>query len=231
MDRETLVADLEAKNISFEEAKANIIKTIQTTIEEVLAEAGVSSIATVQVHRDETAKIIVPRHDKQYGLDMDLYFYRDYDSKTHGYSRRKAQLNAGTFGSIDASDVDKINFYIVAGEVAKNLGKLQAKFDAIDFKPFYAAEDAYYRAKSALEKFDADERAVKHEEEKNKILSKLIVGAKLEKGLHPYDQTPVYDTVERVTNKLVFLKNMYGTSMKKDKFVELFKSRNWKFVD
>lgn len=228
MEREILVENLEAKKALYDEAKNAITNIIKTIIEDVLKEAGVASFTKVNVRRDEAAQVIVNRANNSYGYDMDIYFYRnDYNDLT----KRKVHLNVGTLGSTGCDDTDKINYCVVAGELAKRLGDLQSKFDKIDFKPFYDAEHAYYKAKSELEAFDQDVRNKKYEEQKNAVLSKLVVGAKIEKQPHPYDKTPVYDTVERVTNKLVFLKSHYGSSVKKEKFVEAFLGHNWKFVD
>lgn len=228
MEREILVKNLEAKKAPYDEAKNAITSTIKTIIEDALKEAGVASFTKVNVRRDEVAQVIVNRTNNSYGYDMDIYFYRnDYND----LAKRKVQLNAGTLGSTSCDDTDKINFCVVAGELAKRLGDIQSKFDKIDFKPFYDAENAYYKARFELDAFDKDVRNKKYEEQKNAVLSKLVVGAKIEKQPHPYDKTPVYDTVERVTNKLVFLKSHYGSSIKKEKFVEAFLGHNWKFVD
>ena len=51
------------------------------------------------------------------------------------------------------------------------------------------------------------------------IESQLIVGAKLRIGT-TWENEPIYDVIEKTTNKLIYLKNDYGSSTKKAKAID-----------
>ena len=227
MEREILVENLEAKKALYDEAKNAITSTIKTIIEDALKEAGVASFTKVNVRRDEAAQVIVNRTNNSYGYDMDIYFYRnDYND----LAKRKVQLNVGTLGSTSCDDTAKINFCVVAGELAKRLGDLQSKFDKIDFKPFHDAENAYYKAKSELDAFDNEVRNKKYEEQKNAVLSKLVVGAKIRVG-YDWKNEPIYDEIVKVTDKCVYRKNNFGSREKKEQVISKILSKKWELAN
>lgn len=138
-------------------------------------------------------------------------------------------MNVGTFGSFSANMKPEVNFYIVAGAIAKNLSKLQEKFDAIDFESYRIARNNYSRAKNELEKYDRDQKMAERLQSEHDIEAKLVPGTKLRVGT-TWKNEPIYDVIERSTSKLIFLKNDYGRKTKKTEAINMILNNQWEFV-
>ena len=228
MDRETLAAAVKALEVPYHTEAEKLWATIKEKLNETLVEAGVDKIAKLEYDYGDSAKVEVMIPGKTYGYSMTLYFYdRQYDESS--LKRRIVQLNVGTFGSFSSTMTPEVNFYIVAGALAKHLSSLQKKFDAIDFKPYCNARRNYSKAQYELEKFDGDQKMLERLENERAIESKLVVGAKLRIGT-TWNNEPIYDEIVRVTSKLIFLKNGYGNQTKKAKVVANILSKKWEFA-
>lgn len=226
MDRETLVAAVNALEVPCKNEADKLHSLIKEKLNETLVEAGIDKIAKLRYDYGDSAEVEVEIPGKTYGHRMNIYFHREWfkDCK-----KRKVTLNVGTFGSFDSTMEPEVNFYIVAGALAKNLSKLQEKFDAIDFGPYETAKWNFGKACNELEKFDSD---VKNEELNKKIAgieSKFIVGAKIRIGKN-YKDEPIYDEIAKVTNKLIWLKNGYGRQIKKTEAVDKILKKYWEFA-
>lgn len=138
-------------------------------------------------------------------------------------------MNVGTFGSFSADMEPEVNFYIVAAALAKNLSKLQEKFDAIDFESYRIARQNYNKAKNELEKYDRDQKMAERLQREHDIEVKLVAGTKLRIGT-TWKNEPIYDVIERATNKLIFLKNNYGHQTKKNEAISMILNNKWEFA-
>ena len=69
-----------------------------------------------------------------------------------------------------------------------------------------------------------------HQAKVQEIEKRLVVGAKLRVGKN-WDGSPTYDEIVRVTNKLIFLKNHYGTSTKKSYAIDKILNKKWEFAE
>lgn len=228
MDRETLAAAVDALAMPYRAEAEKLWSTIKEKLQETLVEAGVDKIAKLNYNYGDSAEVEIKIPGKSYGHTMNLYFNdRWYDESSK--KRVVVTLNVGTFGSFDATMEPEVNFYTVAGALAKNLSKLQEKFDAIDFGPYNVARRNYSKAQNELEKFDCiakDEEIAKKMQE---IESKLVVGAKLQIGTSWKDE-PIIDEVVKVTNKLIWFKNDYGSQTKKAVAIDRILGEQWEFV-
>ena len=228
MDRKTLAAAVDALAIPFTAEADKLWATIKEKLQETLVEAGVDKIAKLNYHEGFSAEIEVEIPGKTYGHTMDLYFFdgwHDEDST----KKREVKLNVGTFGSFSADMKPEVNFYIVAGAIAKNLSKLQEKFDAIDFESYRIARQNYNRAKNELEKHDRDQKMAERLQCEHDIEAKLVPGTKLRVGT-TWKNEPIYDVIERATNKLIFLKSNYGRQTKKTEAINMILNKQWEFV-
>lgn len=228
MDRKTLAAAVDALAIPFTAEADKLWATVKEKLQETLAEAGVDKIAKLNYHEGFSAEIEVEIPGKTYGHIMNLYFFdgwHDEDST----NKREVELNVGTFGSFSASMKPEVNFYIVAGAIAKNLSKLQEKFDAIDFESYKIARKNYNRAKNELEKYDRDQKMAERLQREHDIEAKLVAGTKLRVGT-TWKNDPIYDVIDHTTNKLIFLKNDYGRRTKKTEAISMILNNQWEFV-
>lgn len=228
MDRTTLEAAVNALAVPYHKAAEELYATVKAKLNETLVEAGVDKIAKLKYNRGDSAEIEVERPGKSYGHTMTLYFYERWND-TGSTKKREVMLNVGTFGSFNAAMEPEVNFYIVAGAVAKSLSKLQEKFDAIDFEPYNTARRNYSRAKRELEKFDNDQQMEERLNREHEVEAKLVVGAKLRIG-KTWKNEPIFDVIERVTNKLIFLKNGYGRQTKKTEAISNLLNKKWEFA-
>ena len=231
MDRETLVAAVEALAVPYHTAADELYATIKEKLNETLVEAGVDKIAKLKYSHGDSADIEIEIPGKDYGHRMTLYFMESYwwSNETDYGKVRKVSLNVGTFGSFDSTMQPEMNFYIVAGALAKELPNLQKKFNAIDFEPYKTARRAYYKAQDELQQFD---RALKEEEYSKKIReieTKLVAGSKLRVG-KTYKDEPIYDEIVKSTNKLIWLKNEYGKQTKKVDAIDKIMRGYWEVV-
>lgn len=226
MDRTTLEAAVNALAVPYHKAAEELYATIKAKLNETLVEAGIDKITKLRYDYGDSAEIEVWRPGKTYGHTMTLYFHERLGEED---AKRKVELNVGTFGSFSAKDEPEVNFYIVAGALAKSLSKLQEKFDAIDFKPYNDARRNYYRAKYELEKFDNDQQMEERLKREHEVEAKLVVGAKLRIG-KTWKNEPIFDVIERVTNKLIFLKNDYGRQTKKTDAISNILNKTWEFA-
>ena len=226
MDRTTLEAAVNALAVPYHKAAEELYATIKAKLNETLVEAGIDKIAKLKYNYGDSAEIEVERPGKSYGHTMTLYFHERWGEED---AKRKVELNVGTFGSFSAEDEPEVNFYIVAGALAKSLSKLQEKFDAIDFKPFTTARRNYSKAKYELEKFDNDKQMEERLNREHEVEVKLVVGAKLRIGT-TWKNEPIYDVIERTTNKLIFLKNDYGRQTKKTEAISNILNKKWEFA-
>lgn len=231
MDRETLVAAVEALAVPYHTAANELYATIKEKLNETLVEAGVDKIAKINYSHGDSAEIEVEIPGRRYGHTMNLYFMESHwwNNETGRGKVRKVSLNVGTFGSFDSTMQPEMNFYIVAGALAKELPNLQKKFDAIDFEPYKTACRAYYKAQDELQKFDI---AIKEEERAKKIHeieTKFVVGAKLRVG-KTYKDEPIYDEIVKSTNKLIWLRNEYGRQTKKTDAIDKIMRGYWEVV-
>lgn len=226
MDRETLVANLKAAtapvNVERQRVKEEVAKALLAWMDE----ANVRNLAILGVinHSIEQVSIAVPSEKRAYGIELGVYFYEDYPNK-----KRTVMLNACTFGSFSATMKPEINYYVVVGALASKLQFIQDKIDAIDFDTLRNLEHTMYHAQHELEAFD---RAIKDAEEKKHrdiIESQLIVGAKLRIGT-TWKNEPIYDVIEKTTNKLIYLKNDYGSSTKKVKAIDNIINKKWEIA-
>ena len=227
MDRKTLAAAVDALAIPFTAEADKLWATIKEKIQETLVEAGVDKIAKLNYNNGNSAKIEVEIPGKTYDHTIDLYFFDGWHETSD--NKRKVELNVGTFGSFSAAMEPEINFYIVAGALAKNLSKLQEKFDAIDFESYRIARNNYNRAKNELEKYDRDQKMAERLQRGHDIEVKLVPGTKLRVGT-TWKNEPIYDVIERSTSKLIFLKNDYGRQTKKTEAINMILNNHWEFV-
>ena len=227
MDRKTLAAAVDALAIPFTAEADKLWATIKEKLQETLVEAGVDKIAKLNYHEGCSAEIEVEIPGKTYGHPMNLYFFDSWHDEIS--PKREVKLNVGTFGSFGASMKPEVNFYIVAGAIAKNLSKLQEKFDAIDFESYRIARNNYSRAKNELEKYDRDQKMAERLQREHDIEAKLVPGTKLRVGT-TWKNEPIYDVIDRVTNKLIFLKNDYGRRTKKNEAISMILNNQWEFV-
>ena len=228
MDRTTLEAAVNALAVPYHKAAEELYATVKAKLNETLVEAGIDNIAKLKYNGGDSAEIEVERPGKSYGHTMNLYFYERWND-TGSTKKREVMLNVGTFGSFNAAMEPEVNFYIVAGAVAKSLSKLQEKFDAIDFEPYNTAHRNYNRAIHELEKFDNDQQMEERLNREHEVEAKLVVGAKLRIG-KTWKNEPVFDVIERVTNKLIFLKNGYGRQTKKTEAISNLLNKKWEFA-
>lgn len=227
MDRETLVATIEALATPYHTESEKLWATIKEKLQETLVEAGVDKIAKLNYHEGCSAEIEVEIPGKTYGHSMNLYFFDSWHDEIS--LKREVKLNIGTFGSFGASMKPEVNFYIVAGAIAKNLSKLQEKFDAIDFESYRIARQNYNRARNELEKHDRDQKMAERLQREHGIEAKLVPGTKIRVG-STWKNEPIYDVIDRVTNKLIFLKNDYGRRTKKTEAISMILNNKWEFV-
>ena len=227
MDRNTLVAAVDAFATSYYAEADKLWATIKEKLQETLVEAGVDKIAKLNYHEGCSAEIEVEIPGKTYGHSMNLYFFDSWHDEIS--PKREVKLNVGTFGSFGASMKPEVNFYIVAGAIAKNLSKLQEKFDAIDFEPYRIVRQNYNRARNELEKHDRDQKMAERLQREHDIEAKLVPGTKLRVGT-TWKNEPIYDVIERSTSKLIFLKNDYGRKTKKTEAINMILNNQWEFV-
>ena len=227
MDRNTLAAAVDALATSYYAEADKLWATIKEKLQETLVEAGVDKIAKLNYHEGCSAEIEVEIPGKMYGHSMNLYFFDSWHDEIS--PKREVKLNVGTFGSFSASMKPEVNFYIVAGAIAKNLSKLQEKFDAIDFEPYRIARNNYSKAKNELEKYDRDQKMAERLQSEHDIEAKLVPGTKLRVGM-TWKNEPIYDVIERSTSKLIFLKNDYGRQTKKTEAINMILKNHWEFV-
>ena len=227
MDRNTLAAAVDALATSYYAEADKLWATIKEKLQETLVEAGVDKIAKLNYHEGCSAEIEVEIPGKTYGHSMNLYFFDSWHDEIS--LKREVKLNVGTFGSFSASMKPEVNFYIVAGAIAKNLSKLQEKFDAIDFESYRIARNNYSRAKNELEKYDRDQKMAERLQSEHDIEAKLVPGTKLRVGT-TWKNEPIYDVIERSTSKLIFLKNDYGRQTKKTEAINMILNNHWEFV-
>ena len=226
MDRESLVANLEAATAPAKAEHRRVKEEVAKALLAWIDEANVRNITTLGTINDsiEHVAISVPSEKRAYGIELGVYFYEDYPNK-----KRTVMLNACTVGSFSAIMKPEINYYVVVGALASKLQFIQDKIDAIDFDTLRNLEHTMYHAQHELEAFD---RAIKDAEEKKRrdlIESQLIVGAKLRIGTR-WNNEPIYDVIEKTTNKLIYLKNDYGSSTKKVKAIDNIISKKWEIV-
>lgn len=227
MDRNTLAAAVDALATSYYAEADKLWATIKEKLQETLVEAGVDKIAKLNYHEGCSAEIEVEIPGKMYGHSMNLYFFDSWHDEIS--PKREVKLNVGTFGSFSASMKPEVNFYIVAGAIAKNLSKLQEKFDAIDFESYRIARNNYSKAKNELEKYDRDQKMAERLQSEHDIEAKLVPGTKLRVGT-TWKNEPIYDVIERSTSKLIFLKNDYGRQTKKTEAINMILNNHWEFV-
>ena len=227
MDRKTLAAAVDALAIPFTAEADKLWSTIKEKLQETLVEAGVDKIAKLNYHEGYSAEIEIEIPGKTYGHSMNLYFFDSWHDEIS--PKREVKLNVGTFGSFGASMKPEVNFYIVAGAIAKNLSKLQEKFDAIDFESYRIARQNYNRARNELEKHDRDQKKAERLQLEHDIEAKLVPGTKLRVGT-TWKNEPIYDVIERATNKRIFLKNDYGRKTKKTEAIDMILNNQWEFV-
>ena len=227
MDRNTLAAAVDALATSYYAEADKLWATIKEKLQETLVEAGVDKIAKLNYHEGCSAEIEVEIPGKTYGHSMNLYFFDSWHDEIS--PKREVKLNVGTFGSFSASMKPEVNFYIVAGAIAKNLSKLQEKFDAIDFESYRIARNNYNRARNELEKHDRDQKMAERLQREHDIEAKLVPGTKLRVGT-TWKNEPIYDVIERSTSKLIFLKNDYGRQTKKTEAINMILKNHWEFV-
>ena len=227
MDRNTLAAAVDARATSYYAEADKLWATIKEKLQETLVEAGVDKIAKLNYHEGCSAEIEVEIPGKMYGHSMNLYFFDSWHDEIS--PKREVKLNVGTFGSFSASMKPEVNFYIVAGAIAKNLSKLQEKFAAIDFESYRIARNNYSRAKNELEKYDRDQKMAERLQHEHDIEAKLVPGTKLRVGT-TWKNEPIYDVIERATSKLIFLKNDYGRQTKKTEVINMILKNHWEFV-
>lgn len=227
MDRNTLAAAVDALATSYYAEADKLWATIKEKLQETLVEAGVDKIAKLNYHEGCSAEIEVEIPGKMYGHSMNLYFFDSWHDEIS--PKREVKLNVGTFGSFSASMKPEVNFYIVAGAIAKNLSKLQEKFDAIDFESYRIARNNYSKAKNELEKYDRDQKMAERLQSEHDIEAKLVPGTKLRVGT-TWKNEPIYDVIERSTSKLIFLKNDYGRQTKKTEAINMILKNHWEFV-
>ena len=227
MDRNTLAAAVDAFATSYYAEADKLWATIKEKLQETLVEAGVDKIAKLNYHEGCSAEIEVEIPGKTYGHSMNLYFFDNWHDEIS--PKREVKLNVGTFGSFSAGMKPEVNFYIVAGAIAKNLSKLQEKFDAIDFESYRIARNNYSRARNELEKHDRDQKMAERLQREHDIEAKLVSGTKLRVGT-TWKNEPIYDVIERATSKLIFLKNNYGRQTKKNEAISMILNNKWEFV-
>ena len=228
MDRKTLAAAVDALAIPFTAEADKLWATVKEKLQETLVEAGVDKIAKLNYDNGNSAEIEVEIPGKTYGHSMNLYFFDDWHDED-STKKREVKLNVGTFGSFSAAMEPEVNFYIVAGAIAKNLSKLQEKFDAIDFESYRIARQNYNRARNELEKHDRDQKMAERLQREHDIEAKLVPGTKLRVG-STWKNEPIYDVIDRTTNKLIFLKNDYGRRTKKTEAISMILNNQWEFV-
>ena len=225
MDRKTLVNDLNTANMVNNDAYLKLTLSLSKMFNDALADAGVADIAKALKPNDSSVEIEIPRPDHSFGYTISIYYHHPYSWE----KKRRLELNIGCFGSFDATATPEINFHVVAGAIAKNLPSIQQKFDAIDFSEYEKTNTARWKAEEALRKFDAEANAFEKAKKMSEIEAKLVVGAKIHVK-NGYDGKPIYATIERLTNKRVYLDTNYGHSTKKDEVLDNLALNRWKIV-
>ena len=227
MDRRTLTASVEALATIYHTEAEKLWATIREKLQETLVEAGVDKIAKLRYNYGDSAEVEIEIPGKSYCHTMTLYFF---DCQYNDFTKKRVvTLNVGTFGSFNATMEPEVNFYIVAGALAKNLSKLQEKFDAIDFEPYKTARRNYNIAQNELEKHDHDQEMAERLQREHSIEVKLVPGTKLRIGT-TWKNVPIYDVIDRATSKCIFFKNSHGLKTKKTKAVDMILSKQWEFV-
>lgn len=224
MDRTILEAACKTLDKVYDDESQKLIAKLKQILEDALAPANLGKAVSVKITCPDYATIVVDRPGKNYGHDINIYFHRDLKTK-----KIEAQPNVGTFGSFGSNDKPEMNYYIAAGVLAAALPEIQKKIDAIDYAPFNKAQHDSWNAASELRKFDEEVRMAEHNKRVAEIESKLVVGTKIRVG-YDWNKNPIYDEIARTTNKLIFLKEDYGSSTKKAHAITNLINKTWEFV-
>ena len=226
MDRETLVANLEAATTPVKVERQRVKEEVAKALLAWMDEANVRNLAILGVinHSIEHVSIAVPSEKRSYGIEIGVHFYKGHPNK-----KRTVMMNACTFGLFSATMKPEINYYVVVGALASKLQFIQDKIDAIDFDTLRNLEHTMYHAKHALVAFDIAIKDAEEKRHRDMIESQLIVGAKLRIGT-TWKNEPIYDVIEKTTNKLIYLKNDYGSSTKKAKAIDNIINKKWEIA-
>ena len=215
MEREELVKAAEvAKQKCAAEYKI-LAQKIKDVLDTMIKSAGLDTFAHVRCANDECMEIEIDRPGKDWGHTFTLYYHQPW-----GDEKRKLELNVGTFGSFSADDQPEINFYVAAGTFASALKEIQDCFEDIDFKTYYDARKASYKADDELRKFDAEIKRLEDENRKRIVELGLVAGAKIKIGVDWHGKDKI-DEVVKVTPKRVYFKH-YANCINRDEVISNF---------
>ena len=224
MDIATLKIELAAKN----EVRAKAYDALVAYTKNVL-EANIDcKVAEVRRATDSMAEIAI-KNDKHH-RSFELYYHRSFSKNS-----RKLELNFGCFGSFSSDDAYAVHYCEVLGHVAGILGFLEEHLLKIPkAKELFAAYDnacsEMWNAKHALEDVQSEERKRNDEIKKDKIASKIVVGAKVVVRKKSQWRDEIVKTIEHITEKNILFKEDYGKRTKKDEFIANILSNKWEFA-
>lgn len=232
MDINALNAEIEKQSAAANAAYSALMSHIDNTLTKWVNKSGIEG-AFYRQGSHSHAEIGVKTTDengKTHWHDFDLYF--DEEWPEHTYSLK---VNFGCFGSFAKEDVLCVRYCALLGFFTANLAEIENELlFTPEAKALFKANNEISRAlwKLADQKraYEADIKRAEDEARRKAIEAKLVVGAELRVGF-TWDKKPVYDEIERVTNKLIFLKKNYGSSTKKEKAIQMISDKRWEFVD
>ncbi len=179
----------------------------------------------------EHVEIGVSLPNAERGYSFDLYFYESWGEK----KKRTLKMNFGCFGSFSLDDIAAMKYCEALGCFATNLAAIENKLLASDdgkkaFTEYENARDDALRANNNVQALENEIAENARQAKMQEIEKRLVVGAKLRVGTH-WNGSPAYDEIVRVTNKLIFFKNDYGTSTKKSYAIDKILNKKWEFAE
>lgn len=177
----------------------------------------------------EHVEIGVSLPNVERGHSFDMYFYKPWDEK-----KRTLKMNFGCFGSFSPDDIAAVKYCEVLGYFAANLAAIENELLVSDegkkaFAEYENARDDAWRANNNVKTLENEIAENARQTKMQEIEKRLVVGAMLRVGTH-WNGSPAYDEIVRVTNKLIFFKNDYGTSTKKSYAIDKILNKKWEFA-
>lgn len=221
MEHEILKENYKIALDKFVNERKVIVEQIRAIFEKFITDDTVKLICD-----DSHTYCVIPRPNSDFGHDFDIYYDKDWDG-----GARKVRLNVGTFGSFNYTETSKVAYYVVVGQLASNLEKIQAEFDKLDWKTFDELQHAKWSAHHKLEAFENEIRRAEEQKRKQEIESKLIPGAKIKTSVgYSHYSHDIYYEIDHVTPKRVYFKEI-GIRSKDEVVNNFFKHyQPWTFV-
>ena len=179
---------------------------------------------------DEHVEIGVSLPNVERGHSFDMYFYTPWGEK-----KRTLKMNFGCFGSFSQDDIVAVKYCEALSCFAANLATIENKLLASDegkkaFAEYKNARDDAWRAAENVKTLENEIAENARQAKVQEIEKQFVVGAKLRVGIN-WNNSPAYDEIVRVTNKLIFFKNDYGTSTKKSYAIDQILNKKWEFAE